>query len=80
MHSSLLVLCFCIVVVVVVVVGEVAGVMDEAVLFEFVVDFIIGSSLLSASMSISSALLSVVTTVGSDNSNRLRAVVIVDGV
>ena len=78
MHSSLLVLCFCIVVVVVVV-GEVAGVMDEAVLFEFVVDFIIGSSLLSASMSISSALLSVVTTVGSDNSNRLRAVVIVDG-
>ena len=79
MHSSLLVLCFCIVVVVVVV-GEVAGVMDEAVLFEFVVDFIIGSSLLSASMSISSALLSVVTTVGSDNSNRLRAVVIEDGV
>ena len=78
MHSSLLVLCFCIVVVVVV--GEVAGVMDEAVLFEFVVDFIIGSSLLSASMSISSALLSVVTTVGSDNSNRLRAVVIEDGV
>ena len=79
MHSSLLVLCFCIVVVVVVV-GEVAGVMDEAVLFEFVVDFIIGSSLLSASMSISSALLSVVTTVGSDNSNRLRAIVVVDGV
>ena len=80
MHSSLLVLCFCIVVVV----GEVAGVMDEAVvlLFEFVVvvDFIIGSSLLSSSMSISSALLSVVTTVGSDNSNRLRAAIIVDGV
>ena len=79
MHSSLLVLCFCIVVVVVVV-GEVAGVMDEAVLFEFVVDFIIGSSLLSSSMSMSSALLSVVTTVGSDNSNRLRVIVIVDGV
>ena len=79
MHSSLLVLCFCIVVVVVVV-GEVAGVMDEAVLFEFVVDFIIGSSLLSSTMSMSSALLSVVTTVGSDNSNRLRAVVIEDGV
>ena len=77
MHSSLLVLCFCIVVVVVGEVGEAA----VALLFEFlVVDFIIGSSLLSSSMSTSSALLSVVTTVGSDNSNRLRAVVIVDGV